>query len=381
VTAGPSTCRGSLPQRYAPSNLSPRTLCATDAPARARGTAQGRPLSRRDVPSIPTGSPLLAVSNIPPVRDEPASLRVLSVADLSGRSRTQLLSDFCHELRVSEVAFINAAKIFIALGGDTEANRKAIKGKGVSSSSLKNAIQAVEVWEAVVVLGYADEAWFDQQTYGSFVLLNRAIKKAVADGLKGADHLKAAGVFAKKRHLATLWCEEFTSPAPVKAAPPPVKAEVPSLDVEEPAAPKEAVPAVSAPPAEEPAPVTSEAPKEAVPAAPEAVSSPAAPATPIESVTVTEPKAATPPVEGKPEEKDKKTSAPQSAELAALSAIEKAERAIVAFVDTFDQVSAERVISRLLAAKLAVESARDRRFPAVNLQSLKSLERHVTAAA
>ena len=87
----------------------------------------------------------------------------------------------------SASTFLNVAKAIVALDGKASLVLDALKEGGVDSKRahnlVKNAGQAVSVWDATVAIGHATEEWFDSLTYGDFVIFNRAIKKALADGL------------------------------------------------------------------------------------------------------------------------------------------------------------------------------------------------------
>ena len=278
-----------------------------------------------------------------------------SLTALKALTPDELVSYVVHNLRTSEVAFVNSAKAIIALGGDTKANRAALRDKGCATSSIKNAIQAVEVWESVVTGGHADESWFDKQSYGSFVVINRAVKKAVIDGLGGAGHLAAAGVFTKSRTHAAVWCEDFTAPPTPKVTPKaaPVAATVAEV-------------AASMPIASETVAAT----------APATTATPAAPA--VATVTATT-KTET------PAEGDKAVK--PSAETAALLALEKAVAYAVAFIElATNEVAVGALIEKVAAASLTIAAARDKRFPAkaaastADLAALKAtVEQHAAA--
>ena len=89
---------------------------------------------------------------------------------------------------------MSAAKGIIALvavtGSETEA-RSVLKKAKVSDCTVKNAMQLVWCYDAVVTPGHASEAWFDQLLYAHAVEVRRAIAKV------GIAKLCDAKLFAK----------------------------------------------------------------------------------------------------------------------------------------------------------------------------------------
>ena len=65
---------------------------------------------------------------------------------------------------------------------------------------------------------------------------------------------------------------------------------------------------------------------------------------------------------------------------AAMKAIKAAEDAVLGLILVAqDEVAVGRVMERVIALKVTLEAARDKRFPAVDLSAVKSLEQHVAA--
>lgn len=89
---------------------------------------------------------------------------------------------------------VSCAKGIIALvavtGSETEA-RSVLKKAKVSDCTVKNAMQLVWCYDAVVTPGHASEAWFDQLLYAHAVEVRRAIAKV------GIAKLCDAKLFAK----------------------------------------------------------------------------------------------------------------------------------------------------------------------------------------
>lgn len=249
-------------------------------------------------------------------------MKLYPLADIRAMSQDDIVQFATANASASASTYLNVAKAIVALDGKASLVLDALKGKGVDAARAKNAVknaaQAVAVWDAVVALGYADEAWFDRHTYADFVLLNRALKKSVADGLKGAEHFVAEGVFKMTPAKMDVWLENFVAPAPA-----------PKADVKTPAA------------------------------------QPAA--------------AATPTTETPPAKEETAPKATKRPDVAAIEKIEAAEKAVLSIIDLADQVTAEKVIQRLISAKLAAEAARDKRWAPVKLEGLQQLQTRATA--
>jgi hypothetical protein len=93
---------------------------------------------------------------------------------------------------------VSAAKGIIALvavTGSEEVARATLKKAKVSDCTVKNAMQLVWAYDAVVAPGHASEAWFDQLLYAHAVEVRRAIAKVgvakLCDGKLFAKSAKA----------------------------------------------------------------------------------------------------------------------------------------------------------------------------------------------
>ena len=89
---------------------------------------------------------------------------------------------------------VSAAKGIIALikvTGSEEVARTTLKKAKVSDCTVKNAMQLVWAYDAVVTPGHASEAWFDQLLYAHAVEVRRAIAKV------GVAKLCDAKLFSK----------------------------------------------------------------------------------------------------------------------------------------------------------------------------------------
>jgi len=307
--------------------------------------------------------------------------QVLSVKDLAELNVDVVAGFAAANIKISTSAFLNVAKAFISLDGRATADEvKALILKGgvpaeKYASARKNAQKALDVWFAVVDPGFGDETWFNSLTYHEFVMVGKAVRAV------GAATLAEQGVF--KKRIALAWgalekAVESVQPPKVVAAlaapvPPVVAAPVPPV-VAAPSSLPAPAPAVIDP--LDPVANAETKPAEAIPVTPApgiveppspAASTPAPSApTPIESVTVTPPA----------------SKAPVSAETAALEKLAKAEQSVLALIAVaMDEVSVGRVIERLAAMTMTIEAARDKRFPAVDVASLTSLNNQVVAAA
>ncbi len=124
-----------------------------------------------------------------------------NVETLRAMPRADVVNSVCINLIDTAYTYLNAAKGIIALG-DTDATRDeltaALTEDGLRperiKSLIKNARQAVEVWASVVEPGHATEEWFDRLTYGEFVIVNRAVKRLAENGTP-ASRLAEEGYF------------------------------------------------------------------------------------------------------------------------------------------------------------------------------------------
>ncbi|EIQ01067.1 hypothetical protein OpiT1DRAFT_05634 [Opitutaceae bacterium TAV1] len=124
----------------------------------------------------------------------------------------------------AKVTFLNVAKGIVALEakvGRDEA-KAFYKKAGVTEHTLKNARQAVQVWEDVVTAKHADEAWFDQLTYMDCVVINRAIRAVTV------KPLVEQGLFKKRPALAYGQFEKAADGSPAKEETPPQKVAKPA---------------------------------------------------------------------------------------------------------------------------------------------------------
>ena len=119
---------------------------------------------------------------------------IQTMSHLLKRSVADLLEFITREAAHQQSAAVNTAKGIIALvsvsGSEAEA-RAALKKAKVSDCTVKNAMQLVWAYDAVVTPGHASEAWFDQLLYAHAVEVRRAIAKV------GIGKLCDAKLFAK----------------------------------------------------------------------------------------------------------------------------------------------------------------------------------------
>lgn len=121
-------------------------------------------------------------------------MSILSMSTLLAKSAPDLVEIVVLHANAAQSHAVSAAKGIIALvavtGSETEA-RSVLKKAKVSDCTVKNAMQLVWCYDAVVTPGHASEAWFDQLLYAHAVEVRRAIAKV------GIAKLCDAKLFAK----------------------------------------------------------------------------------------------------------------------------------------------------------------------------------------
>lgn len=119
---------------------------------------------------------------------------ILSMSTLLTKSAPDLVEIVVLHAKAAQSNAVSAAKGIIALvavtGSEAEA-RSVLKKAKVSDCTVKNAMQLVWAYDAVVTPGHASEAWFDQLLYAHAVEVRRAIAKV------GIAKVVAANLFAK----------------------------------------------------------------------------------------------------------------------------------------------------------------------------------------
>lgn len=99
---------------------------------------------------------------------------------LRKQSAEDLVERFVTHSEMARSAAVRAAKALIALVDvlkSEDAARKAVKKAGASDCTVKNAMQLVWAYDAVVRPGHADEKWFDELLYAHAVAVRAAIAK------------------------------------------------------------------------------------------------------------------------------------------------------------------------------------------------------------
>ena len=113
-------------------------------------------------------------------RRGPRKMSILSMSTLLAKSAPDLVEIIVLHAAAAQSNAVSAAKGIIALvavtGSETEA-RSVLKKAKVSDCTVKNAMQLVWCYDAVVTPGHASEAWFDQLLYAHAVEVRRAIAK------------------------------------------------------------------------------------------------------------------------------------------------------------------------------------------------------------
>ena len=127
-------------------------------------------------------------------RRGPRKMSILSMSTLLTKSAPDLVEIVVLHATAAQSHAVSCAKGIIALvavtGSETEA-RSVLKKAKVSDCTVKNAMQLVWCYDAVVTPGHASEAWFDQLLYAHAVEVRRAIAKV------GIAKLCDAKLFAK----------------------------------------------------------------------------------------------------------------------------------------------------------------------------------------
>jgi hypothetical protein len=103
-----------------------------------------------------------------------------TVASLLKQSVADLLEFITVNAELQKSAAVKTAKGIIALvdvTGSESAAREALKKARVSDCTVKNAMQLVWAYDAVVRPGHADEKWFDELLYAHAVAVRQAIAK------------------------------------------------------------------------------------------------------------------------------------------------------------------------------------------------------------
>jgi hypothetical protein len=122
-----------------------------------------------------------------------------NVSTLRAMPREDVVNEVCINLVSTAYTYLNAAKGIVALG-DTEATRAeltaALTADGFKPERIKNLIKnakpAVDVWERVVEPGHATEEWFDRCTRDDFTVVRKALD---AVGPKAAALFSEEGYF------------------------------------------------------------------------------------------------------------------------------------------------------------------------------------------
>jgi hypothetical protein len=105
-----------------------------------------------------------------------------TVDTLRAHARGEVIDFVCVNVINHVYTYLNAAKGIIVLG-DTDATRDDLKAalvaRGFSADKAKNLVKnarpAVDAWANLIEPGYADETWFDRCTRDDFIVINRAV--------------------------------------------------------------------------------------------------------------------------------------------------------------------------------------------------------------
>lgn len=118
---------------------------------------------------------------------------VMSMAEISKLNQADAVTLFVDKTTTVSRAYMDSAKLIIHLKS-TLAKNQTIHGvlgkKGVRTSTINNAMQAVRVWESLVEKKHISEGQFDKLSYAQFVDVNAAVK---AKGIEVVAPLVCAG--------------------------------------------------------------------------------------------------------------------------------------------------------------------------------------------
>jgi hypothetical protein len=120
-----------------------------------------------------------------------------NVSTLRAMPREDVVNEVCINLISTAYTYLNAAKGIVALG-DTEATRAeltaALTADGFKPERIKNLIKnakpAVDAWASIVEPGHATEEWFDRCTRDDFMAANKAVSAVGAKALADEGYFK-----------------------------------------------------------------------------------------------------------------------------------------------------------------------------------------------
>lgn len=129
-------------------------------------------------------------------------LAVMSMAEISKLSQSDAVNLFVEKTTTVSRAYMDSAKLIIHLR-TTFSKSQTVHGtlgkKGVATSTINNAMQAVRVWDELVTAKLVTEEQFDTISYPRFVLINAAIK---AKKVEVVGPLVASGNFDEVEFIA-----------------------------------------------------------------------------------------------------------------------------------------------------------------------------------
>lgn len=147
-------------------------------------------------------------------------LAVMSMAEISKLSQADAVSLFVEKTTTVTRAYMDSAKLIIHLRttfSKTQTVHGVLGKKGVPTSTINNAMQAVRVWDELVATKLITESQFDKISYPRFVLINAAVKAKTA---KLVGPLVASGEFDEVEFIAEHKITSAEHKARTAAAPP-----------------------------------------------------------------------------------------------------------------------------------------------------------------
>jgi hypothetical protein len=127
---------------------------------------------------------------------------VMAMSEISKLNQADAVNLFVDKTTAVTRAFMDSAKLIVHIRS-TMTKAQTVHGllgkKGIRTSTINNAMQAVRVWDALVVRELITEKQFDKLSYSSFVEVNSAIK---VKGVEAVGILVAAANLAELEHIA-----------------------------------------------------------------------------------------------------------------------------------------------------------------------------------
>jgi hypothetical protein len=164
------------------------------------------------------------------------AVTVMSMETISKLNQADAVNLFVDKTTTVTRAFMDSAKLIVHIRS-TMTKSQTVHGllgkKGVRTSTINNAMQAVRVWDDLVVRKLVTEEQFDKLSYAMFVDINAAIK---CKGAVNVGPLVATGKLDEVEHIAEH--KETSAETKARLAEKPKAAETPKKEPEKKPEPK-----------------------------------------------------------------------------------------------------------------------------------------------